>query len=95
METNNAKERQALMLKVQQLSFALVEANLYLDSHPTCEHGIAYFKKHKAEFEKAKAEYEKKFGPLCIESALDDSDKKWQWVCEPFPWVSEYERSEG
>ncbi|MBO6141717.1 MAG: spore coat protein CotJB [Ruminococcus sp.] len=93
--SNDAKERKAAMLKVQQLSFALVEAGLYLDSHPTCEKGIAYFKKHKAELDKARAEYEKKFGPLKMENALGADDKKWQWVCEPFPWVSEYERSEG
>jgi spore coat protein JB len=74
METNNAKERQALMLKVQQLSFALVEANLYLDSHPTCEHGIAYFKKHKAEFEKAKAEYEKSL----VESEVEQDGEREQ-----------------
>ena len=92
---SDSKERQAAMLKVQQLSFALTEATLYLDSHPTCEKGIAYFKKHKAELDKAKADYEKKFGPLCTDSAIAATDKKWQWVCEPFPWVSEYERSEG
>ncbi len=88
-------DRRAAMLKVQQLSFALVEAGLYLDSHPTCEKGIAYFKKHKEALDKASAEYEKKYGPLKMENALDNDDKKWQWVCEPFPWVSEYERSES
>ena len=93
--SDNAKDRKAALLKVQQLSFALVEANLYLDSHPTCEKGIAYFKKHKAELDKARAEYEKKYGPLKMENSLDENDKKWQWVCEPFPWISEYERSES
>lgn len=88
-------DRRAAMLKVQQLSFALVEAGLYLDSHPTCEKGIAYFKKHKEALDKARVEYEKKYGPLKMENALDNDDKKWQWVCEPFPWVSEYERSES
>ncbi|MCR5817018.1 MAG: spore coat protein CotJB [Ruminococcus sp.] len=95
MTKTDKSERQAAMLRVQQLSFALTEANLYLDSHPTCEKGIAYFKKHKEALDKAKAEYENKYGALCIENALDENDKKWKWVCEPFPWVSEYERSEG
>lgn len=95
MERDDSKLRQAAMLRVQQLSFALTEANLYLDSHPTCEKGIAYFKKQKQALDKAKAEYEKNFGALYMENALDESDRKWQWVCEPFPWVSEYERGEG
>ena len=51
---SDSKDRQSAMLRVQQLSFALTEATLYLDSHPTCEKGIAYFKKHKAELDKAK-----------------------------------------
>ena len=87
-------DREKMMLKVQQLSFALTEANLYLDSHPTCEKGIAYFKKHKQERDRARAEYEEKYGVLLMENSLEGSDKKWQWVCEPFPWISEYERGD-
>ena len=29
-------EKERLLRKIQACSFALVEANLYLDSHPTC-----------------------------------------------------------
>ena len=45
-------EKERLLRKIQACSFALVEANLYLDSHPTCRDGLAYFARHKAEKEK-------------------------------------------
>ena len=32
-------EKERLLRKIQACSFALVEANLYLDSHPTCRDG--------------------------------------------------------
>ncbi len=77
-------ERQKLLRRLQACSFALVEANLYLDSHPTCREGLAYFAEHKAEYEKLMAEYTEKYGP--IRPGQSNSDKKWEWVKTPFPW---------
>lgn len=77
-------EKQRLMRRVQSCSFALVEANLYLDTHPTCREGLEYFKKHKEEYEQAVKAYEDKYGPLTARAS--DSDRRWAWVSEPFPW---------
>lgn len=77
-------EKERLLRKIQACSFALVEANLYLDSHPTCRDGLAYFARHKAEKEKLVAEYNEKYGPLTF--TQNNSSKKWEWVTSPFPW---------
>lgn len=77
-------EKERLLRKIQACSFALVEANLYLDSHPTCRDGLAYFARHKAEKEKLIAQYNEKYGPLTI--TQNNSSKKWEWVTSPFPW---------
>ena len=77
-------EKQRLMRKVMSCSFALVEANLNLDSHPTCKMGLEYFRKHKEEYDKAAAEYTKKYGPITARQSL--AETKWDWVAEPFPW---------
>lgn len=77
-------ENERLLRKIQSCSFALVEANLYLDSHPTCRDGLAYFARHKAEKEKLIAQYNEKYGPLTI--TQNNSSKKWEWVTSPFPW---------
>ncbi len=84
-------EQFKLMKKVQTASFALVEANLYLDTHPTCKEGLEYFRRHKEEYEQAKKEYEKSYGPLTANAS--DGTKKWEWVTQPFPW--EYKANEG
>lgn len=77
-------DKQKMMRKLQQASFALVEANLYLDSHPTCKMGLEYFAKHKAEYDKIEAEYVEKYGPVNVKQS--GNDKKWEWATTPFPW---------
>lgn len=77
-------DKQKLMRRIQQNSFALTEAVLYLDSHPTCKMGLEYFRKHKAEKEKLEKEYNEKYGPLTVESS--EGTNKWEWVMMPFPW---------
>ena len=77
-------EKQRLMRKVQATAFALVEANLYLDSHPTCKNGLAYFEQHKKACDEAVEAYEAKFGPLTAKAS--NNSKKWEWVTTPFPW---------
>lgn len=77
-------EKQRLGRKLMACKLAMVEANLYLDSHPTCPMGLEYFRKHKAEYEKVLAEYVASFGP--VTAIQSDNDKKWEWVITPFPW---------
>ena len=77
-------EKQQLMRKIQQESFALVEANLYLDSHPTCPYGLKYYAQHKKEHEQLMDEYAEKYGPIRAEQS--STEEKWGWVTTPFPW---------
>lgn len=82
-------EKSKLMCRIQALSFVLVEATEYLDSHPTCKEALEYFDKHNKEYKEAVAEYEEHFGPITVSSA--GSQRKWKWVTEPFPWEGEDE----
>lgn len=77
-------DKQKLSRKLMQCSFALTEANLYLDSHPTCKMGLEYFQKHKAEYEEILADYTQKYGPVTPRDSK--STTKWDWVTTPFPW---------
>ena len=36
--------REKLMREIQEVSFALVDLNLFLDSHPDCKVALDYFK---------------------------------------------------
>ena len=72
-----------LMLRIQRLSFAKVEAELFLDTHPECPTALEYFHKVATELDEAMAEYQAKYGPIRTEgSSLD----RWSWIDTPWPW---------
>ncbi|MGI5893699.1 MAG: spore coat protein CotJB [Candidatus Merdivicinus sp.] len=82
MEENKKK----LLREIQQCNFALVEANLYLDTHPEDQEAIQYFKKAQKRLSGHLAEFEEKYGKI---SANTDGKLRWAWVDEPWPWQME------
>lgn len=77
-----------LMDRINEVSFAVNDMQLYLDTHPTCERGMRFMREKLAERQMLLAEYARRFGPLTIDSA-DLSDNTWQWMEQPFPWQQE------
>lgn len=77
-------EKARLMKAVMTYSFVLVEANLYLDTHPNDKQAIAYFNKYKKLYREAVDEYEKKCGPITTGGV--DCDTTWTWSTTPWPW---------
>mgnify|MGYP002412878337 CR=1 FL=1 len=76
-----------LLKRVQVCDFALVDAALYLDTHPEDKMALDFFKKY-AELRKAAADaYVSKFGPL-VWSDYNGGDR-WNWVDGPWPWQNE------
>ncbi len=78
------QNREKLLKSVQQYSFAMLEAALFLDTHPDCADALAYYNKYKKLWQEAKAEYESKYGPLTV--ASDANNSRWQWSKGPWPW---------
>lgn len=70
---------------VRMYNFAMIEANLFLDSHPKDQQALEYFQRMKKMHEKAVREYTEKYGPLTV-SDVDASAKTWEWVKGPWPW---------
>lgn len=79
--------RNELMRRVQMLSFVLVDAGLYLDTHPTDKAALNFFNKYNALYMSARAEYEKSYGPLSMTGTNDTNN--WSWIDEPWPWQKE------
>ncbi|MBQ8697370.1 MAG: spore coat protein CotJB, partial [Clostridia bacterium] len=73
-------DKKELLHDVQRASFALVDANLYLDAYPDCEEALNYFSAKKAEHMAARTVYEENCGPLTVTSCENES---WQWVKTP------------
>ncbi len=80
-------DKQKLMRKLQIADFALSEATLFLDTHPTDEYALAYFHKQREAYDTLYREYTENFGPLC--SLHNCSKTRWEWADGPWPW--EYE----
>ena len=77
--------RNELMDKINQYSFAMNEANLFLDTHPFDQEALAYFQKFRELRIEAVKEYAKYYAPLCIDYAVCEKTP-WSWVNEPWPW---------
>lgn len=80
-------ERQQMLQAVRMHDFALTDLVLYLDSHPTCQNGLASFYCHKKKRDAAACAYEAKYGPLTPYNSTNPNE--WDWVQNPWPWELE------
>lgn len=78
--------KEELLDRINQLSFAVNEMVLYLDTHPCDEEAIAYFEEKSAQRDEALELYARCYGPLTVDTANDVSLRCWEWVNQPWPW---------
>lgn len=71
--------------KLMALQFAIVELNLFLDTHPDDERALQDYNKLVEQFEAEKRQYTDKYGPL-VNFGFGKSRFPWQWVKAPWPW---------
>ena len=75
--------QEALLRKIQGLSFCKVETELYLDTHPECKRALEYYREILKELDNSMTEYHNSYGPLFAEGVIGD---KWTWVEGKWPW---------
>ena len=73
-----------LMMRITELSFAMDELRLFLDTHPDCGDALALMNDLQRQRAEAVAEFEAQFGPLSSYGNVDCGD--WKWVQGPWPW---------
>lgn len=78
--------RDVLMKRLQVCDFVLTEVGLFLDTHPKDQDALAYYHKYLALKKNALAEYTKNYGT--VNRNMPQSEDKWDWVDEPWPWES-------
>ncbi|MBP1582022.1 MAG: spore coat protein CotJB [Oscillospiraceae bacterium] len=90
MTNNNlaALSRAELLRQIQMASFAVVEANLFLDTHPQNAEAIAYFNRYNQRKTLLCEEYTRRYGPLHLTNYQIPADT-WEWVKGPWPWELE------
>lgn len=81
--SDSAMDKAELMKKIQALSFAKTETELYLDGHPATESALAYYKELIMRLAALCEEYEAKYGPITAAGVVGD---RWSWVDGAWPW---------
>jgi spore coat protein JB len=86
---NNQKppvSKAQLLRLIHEVSFAVDDIVLYLDTHPCDQEALEYFRKYSGKRNDALREYAKHYGPLTIDTADDARSDSWDWVMQPWPW---------
>ena len=85
---NNKREKAILLNNIGIVSFAMVELNLYLDTHPNDEEAMEYFMHFTKNRNMLLKEYAMNYGPLVLDM-VSDQDGEWKWATGPMPWEGE------
>ena len=83
---SNQPRRKELMDHINQVSFAVDDVKLYLDTHPCDQEALSFFQEYSRLRNKALEEYASSYGPLTIDTAASSCSDRWNWVNEPWPW---------
>ncbi len=83
---NSCNQEQDLMKQIQQISFLLVDLNLYLDNHPDCRQALEDYNILVEAMDELRKVYTQKYGPI-MNFGTAKSDCPWQWADDqPWPW---------
>ena len=97
--------RETLLQEITEVSFAMDDAKLFLDTHPDDAQALAYFQDCVNQRKAAMAKYAKEFEPLTIDCLADQpgcgclpgteehhtNAGHFRWVDGPKPWGGECE----
>ena len=74
------------MNTINEVSFAVDDIKLYLDTHPDDEKALDFFKEKSMIRNEALKAYAAQYGPLTIDTGDDTCSLQWDWVMQPWPW---------
>lgn len=89
MKNNRTCTREELLNTINEVSFAVNDITLYLDTHPEDQEAMEFFREKVMMRKEAMEEYARRFCPLTIDTADDDCSRRWEWVMQPWPWEGE------
>lgn len=85
-QNNRSCSKEELLKRINEISFAVVELTLFLDTHPENEEALSSLKEHSESRNRALMEYAAQYGPLTVDTALEDCSRRWDWIMQPWPW---------
>ena len=75
-----------LFHRINAVSFALNDVQLFLDTHPDNKCALEFFQMCQNERNCALKEYAKHYGPLTIDTLDPAFCGGWNWIHSPWPW---------
>lgn len=82
------RNRNQMMEEISQLSFALTDTTLFLDTHPLDTDALDFYHQILRRKKTVVTEYTALYGPLDNQSVT--SKNEWTWINDPWPWEGEY-----
>ena len=86
MRNNTRPCRKDMMNQINQVSFAVDDAKLFLDTHPCDIEALEFFQKYSEIRNRLLKEYAMYYGPLTIDTVVESCTDRWNWINEPWPW---------
>lgn len=77
------REQKMLLRELMEVQFALVETNLYLDTHPNDKRALRLHNDYSQRYHELRSLYEAKYGLL---SFTGMSGCPWSYIYGPWPW---------
>ena len=77
--------QQQMLKKLQELSFALVELNLFLDTHPDNARARELYNTYSKQMHDLRNEYFENYGPTMNFGVCPAGDS-FSWINSPWPW---------
>lgn len=88
MTNSQANERDSLFMELRQISFALDELRLFLDTHPTDTAALSLFGEYEGRRKEILSAYVLKYGPVEAYD-VNTENNGWGWINTPMPWETE------
>lgn len=77
-------DKKKLLDFIDEVSFAIDDVVLYLDTHPQDKQAMEYYETYRRLRHQAVEEYTRLYGPLTDENVA--CGNYWTWVSTPWPW---------
>ena len=81
-----SKNRKELLQYINEVSFAVDDAKLFLDTHPYDQNARKFLLENNQKRNQALLDYAAAYGPLTISSVNANDSDHWTWIHEPWPW---------
>ncbi len=76
--------KEAMLKRIQEIKFACIDLNLFLDTHPHEQKALTLYKSLAFQLDALMKEYQTKYGPIVPQAS--SAQVPFEWVSEKYLW---------